>query len=199
MDQSTGARGFTEASPTQVRAWLADNACVLVDVREADEFAHEHIEGAVLNPLSKFDPRCVHAAQATRRIVFHCKAGRRSADAAARALTTASTDIEVVSMAGGIDAWKQASFPVQSNLNTPRATRFMSVMQQTQCVIGGGSLLGSALAYLVHPAFVAIPAFFGAGLLFAGITGTCGLAVLLAKMPWNKSLSPTCASGSCSK
>ncbi len=197
----TSATGFREASPAQVKQWLDSGACLLVDVREPDEHARERIAKARLNPLSRFDASCVHslaplaAGSSTTRIVFHCKAGRRSADAASRAAATAAQGVEIYSLAGGLDAWKLASLPVQVDRATPR----LSVMQQTQLVIGLCTLIGSALAYFSHPAFAAIPAFFGAGLAFAGATGTCGLALLLGKMPWNRAFAPQCSSGSCAE
>ncbi len=184
---------FHEATAAQVHLWLTAGECTLIDVREADEHARERIMHAQLNPLSRFDAACVQTHPNTKRFVFHCKGGRRSADASARACAIAKPDVEIFSMAGGIDAWKNASLPVQTNHAAPR----MSVMQQTQLVIGLATLIGAALAYFVHPAFVAIPAFFGAGLAFAGATGTCGLAIVLAKMPWNRVVAANCASGSC--
>lgn len=87
-----------------------------------------------------------------------------------------------VSMSGGIEAWKQASLPVVVNTRVAR----ISVMRQVQLIIGSFVLIGSALAYFVHPAFVGVAAFFGAGLVLAGATGTCGLALLVERMPWNR-------------
>jgi len=53
-------------------------------------------------------------------------------------------------------------------------------------VIGFGVLAGVVLSKAVHPQFIYLSAFFGAGLLFAGLSGWCGLAILMSKMPWNK-------------
>jgi hypothetical protein len=73
----------------------------------------------------------------------------------------------------------------------------MSIMRQVQLVVGVGVLIGAALAWWVHPGFVIIPAFLGAGLAFAGATGTCGLAAVLSRMPWNRG-APAAASCSTS-
>lgn len=72
-------------------------------------------------------------------------------------------------------------------------------MRQVQLVIGLCVLAGSALAWFVDPRFVAIPAFFGAGLTFAGASGTCALATLIGWMPWNKAPAGagSCNAGQC--
>jgi rhodanese-related sulfurtransferase len=186
----------SEATPTQVRAWLASGQATLVDVREPDEHARERIDGARLAPLSRFDPAEIAAwVKQGQRLVLHCRSGRRSADACRLAASLGERGIEVLSMAGGIEAWKAAGLPVQTDRRVAR----LSVMRQVQLTIGLGVLAGSALAWLVHPGFIAIPAFFGAGLTFAGATGTCALAGLIAKMPWNRQGDGAgCAGGTCS-
>ncbi|MCE9620620.1 MAG: rhodanese family protein [Planctomycetes bacterium] len=180
---SVTANPYKEAKPRQVQQWLSQGEAVLVDVREADEHARERIRGAILAPLSKFDPGKVQElAKPGQKLVVHCHSGRRSADAALMSTAFCKPGVEVVSMVGGIEAWKSENLPVEVNATVSR----ISVMRQVQIVIGVGVLGGSALAWFVHPGFVAIPAFFGAGLLFAGASGTCALASILGGMPWNK-------------
>lgn len=177
----------SERSPADVAAMLKSSQAVLIDVREPDEHARERIPGARLIPLSAFDPaEAVAAARPGQTIVFHCKSGRRSADALARA---AACNAPCTSMAGGIEAWKTANLPVEVNTRVNR----ISIMRQVQLVVGVGVLTGSLLAWFVHPGFIALAAFFGAGLTFAGATGTCALAAVLGKMPWNR------AAASCSR
>ena len=186
-----------EASPNQVRQWLSAGQAVLIDVREADEYAREHIVGAQLIPLSSFDPvRAASFAKPGQRVVMHCRSGRRSADACRLASSLAASGLPVLSMAGGIEAWKKDNLPV--TLNTQVSG--ISVMRQVQMVIGLGVLGGSALAAFVHPWFIAVPAFFGLGLTFAGATGICALATVMGKMPWNRGapVAPPCATGRCS-
>ena len=79
------------------------------------------------------------------------------------------------------DQWKQQHKPTQLNRNAP-----LPIMRQVQIIVGFMVLLGIVLAYFVSPGFMFISAFFGAGLLFAGISGTCGLAKLLMLLPYNK-------------
>jgi rhodanese-related sulfurtransferase len=88
---------------------------------------------------------------------------------------------EVLSLRGGIDAWKAAGLPIAENRRVP-----IPIMRQVQLVVGAMVLAGSVLAWLVSPWFLALTGFFGAGLLFAGATGTCGLAAVLGLMPWNR-------------
>jgi rhodanese-related sulfurtransferase len=185
-----------EVAPQEVARWLQAGECVLIDVREPDEHARERIPGARLLPLSKFDPQqAVAVAGAARRVVMHCRSGRRSADACRLSASLERSGIGVYSMSGGIEAWKAQSLPVDVNAGVTK----LSVMRQVQLVIGLSVLAGSVLTWFVDPRFVVIPAFFGAGLTFAGATGTCGLAALLAWMPWNRARSGTtsCSTGSC--
>ena len=86
-------------------------------------------------------------------------------------------------------AWRRARLPVREG------RKRLPVDRQVQLIAGSMVLTGIALGTLVNPWFLAISAFFGAGLTFAGATGTCGLALLLLKMPWNRPL-PAPSSGS---
>ncbi len=185
-----------EAHPKEVQQWLRAGSAVLIDVREPDEHARERISGARLLPLSRFDPQQAAAwSKPGQTIAMHCRSGRRSADACRLAASLASRGIRVVNMTGGIEAWKRESLPIETDT---RLTR-LSVMRQVQLVIGMALLAGSALTWLVHPAFIAVPAFLGAGLTFAGATGTCALAAIIGKMPWNRAGAggASCGSGSC--
>ena len=187
----------SEIQPRDVQSGLAGGTCVLLDVREPDEFAREHVSGAVLMPLSRFDPRQIKPAQG-QRVVLMCRSGRRSGDALRRCHDLA-THCEVVSMAGGIDAWKSAGLPVSTRAKAPR----LGVLQQTQATIGLLTLAGVALAYWVHPAGLLLSAFMGCGLVLAGLTGLCPLASAIACLPWNRHATQgncsggNCAAGSC--
>lgn len=163
--------------PAKAAEALSAGTITLIDVREADEHAHERIHGATLIPLGRIDARAC-TPLAGKRIVVHCKSGARSRQAAER---LCSLGVDASSMQGGIDAWKHAGLPVERSHNAP-----LPIMRQVQIVVGVGLLFGSALTWWVSPAFLIVPAFFGAGLLFAGLTGTCALASLLGVMPWNR-------------
>jgi len=187
---------FQEATPAQVRQWLSSGEAILIDVREPDEFTREHIPGATPLPLSRFDLAQARAkARPGQRIVMQCKSGRRSADACRLAAPLATTDLPIFTLTGGIEAWKKESLPVEVNTTVSG----VSVMRQVQLVIGLCVLAGSALAWFIDPRFIALPAFFGAGLVFAGASGTCALATVIGWMPWNKAGKGggSCAAGSC--
>jgi rhodanese-related sulfurtransferase len=104
------ASRLTEATPEQVHAWLRSGEILLVDVREANEYAFERIHGALLYPLSTFDATTLPTEG--RRLVLHCAGGRRSL-MAARKLQSAGHD-QVTHLAGGLEAWKAAGLPVIS-------------------------------------------------------------------------------------
>jgi rhodanese-related sulfurtransferase len=187
---------FQEVSPQQVRQWLASGECVLIDVREPDEHARERIPGARLVPLSKFNPEeAVRTLKPGQRLVMHCRSGRRSSDACRLSASLVKSGVLLCTMTGGIEAWKKEGFPVAVDSKVSG----ISVMRQVQMVVGAFVLVGTVLGFLVHPGFLVIPAFLGAGLLFAGATGWCALATVIGKMPWNRAApsNAPCASGKC--
>jgi rhodanese-related sulfurtransferase len=160
-------------------AELVRSGAVLVDIREADEHAREHIPGARHHALSRInqDPP-IHAGDDV--VIFHCRSGARTQANAAR-LAAAAPRCESYILEGGFDAWKKAGLPVALDRSQP-----IDIMRQVQIVAGGLVLAGVVLGALAAPAFYALSGFVGAGLLFAGISGFCGMARLLAVMPWNR-------------
>lgn len=166
-----------EIDAATVKSWLDRGDCVLIDVREAGEHARERIAGAKLVPLSSFDPATLKD-HGGRRLVVHCLSGSRSAKAQAR---LADAGIEAVNLTGGIEAWKAAGLPVRIDTSAP-----LPIMRQVQMVAGSLVVAGAALGVWVHPGFHALSAFVGAGLVFAGASGWCGMASLLALLPYNK-------------
>ena len=165
-------------SPERAAALVREGG-VLVDVREADEYAREHIPGARHHALSRIDVESP-VRPGDDVLVFHCRSGTRTLGNAPR-LNAAAPDCQVFILEGGIDAWKKAGFPVNLDRRQP-----IDLMRQVQIAAGSLVLVGAILGFLVTPIFYAIPAFVGIGLLFAGLSGFCGMARLLAMMPWNK-------------
>lgn len=164
--------------PAELKRRLDAGSAVLIDIREADEFARERIPGATHMPLSAWERHDIAAAPGTL-VVLTCRSGDRTVSHAHRLLRRCPTEACVLD--GGIEAWKRAGLPV---IRDPRAP--LELLRQVQIAVGLMILLGLALAWLVSPWFLALPAFAGAGLVFAGITGFCGMARLLAAMPWNR-------------
>ena len=162
-------------SPTRAAALLAEGA-VLVDIREADEAARERIPGARHHALSTLGGKL---GDGERALIFHCRSGNRTRANAERLAGTAAC--EAFLLEGGLQAWKAAGLPVATDRRQP-----IELMRQVQIAAGSLVLLGVVLGFLVAPGFHALAAFVGAGLIFAGVTGFCGMARLLATMPWNR-------------
>jgi rhodanese-related sulfurtransferase len=152
----------------------------VVDIREPDEFAREHIPGALSVPLSTLEKGRLDV-EPRGDVVFHCKSGMRTNANCDR--LAAHVDGPAYILAGGLDAWKQTGGAVSTDAKAP-----LELNRQVQITIGVLMLAGVALTVFVAPAFVVIPAFLGAGLLMAGVTGWCGMAHLIAAMPWNRRL-----------
>jgi rhodanese-related sulfurtransferase len=165
-------------SPTRAAELMRDGA-VLVDIREADEHAREHIPGARHHALSKID-REHPVRPGDDVLIFHCRSGARTQGNAPK-LASASGACETYILEGGLESWKKAGLPVALDRGQP-----IDVMRQVQIAAGGMVLIGVVLGALVNPGFYALSGFVGAGLLFAGVSGFCGMARLLGVMPWNK-------------
>ncbi len=90
---------------------------------------------------------------------------------------------------GGIEAWRDAGLPTVQDKSQP-----IEIMRQVQIAAGGLVVAGVSLGVLVHPGFLGIAGFVGAGLTFACLTGFCGMARPLALAPWNKAAAATSAS-----
>lgn len=165
-------------SPTEVAARLKAGKAHLVDIREADEVAREHVAGAARAPLSTFEAADLTIA-ADRDVIFMCRTGARTGANCDRLASRVEGEAYV--LAGGLEAWKSAGLATRVDTRAP-----LEMMRQVQ--IGAGSLIltGAALGLLVHPGFWALSAFVGAGLLMAGVTGFCGMAKVLALAPWNR-------------
>jgi rhodanese-related sulfurtransferase len=165
-------------SPGALRAWLAAGKAVLVDVREPAEYASDHIEGSVLLPLGTLSRDALPDLQ-NHKLVIHCRKGGRGANACHKLLHE-MPGIEIYNLEGGIEAWENAGFPVRRS-----GRKMLPLDRQVQLTIGLFVLAGSFLGYFRDPAYFLLSGFFGAGLTFAGLSGFCGLARLVALMPWN--------------
>jgi rhodanese-related sulfurtransferase len=154
---------------------LINDGALLVDIREPDEHARERVPGSRNTPLSRLESLPADA----KAIVFHCRSGARTSGNASR--LAAAAGCEAFILEGGIDAWKKAGLPVAVDRGQP-----IEIMRQVQITAGALVLVGVLLGIWVAPAFLALAGFVGAGLMFAGISGWCGMAKLLGLMPWNR-------------
>lgn len=165
-------------SAAEVAHRLKDRRAALVDIREPDEAARERIAQAVTAPLSAFETAHLEL-QPGRDVIFMCRTGNRTGANCDR-LAARFADTAYV-LDGGLEAWKAAGLPTVVNRKAP-----LELMRQVQMAAGGLILLGAALGVTVHPGFWGLSAFVGGGLFMAGATGFCGMARLLAVMPWNR-------------
>lgn len=177
MATETG-KSIQEVDAATLKAWMDTGSAVLIDVREPAEFAGEHIVGAHLVPLSTFDPAQVPQAKGKKR-VLHCHTGNRSAQAARKLLAAGYT--EVYHLRGGLESWQAAGYDTERSTRAP-----LALNRQVQITAGSLILLGTLLGAFVSPWFLFLSGFVGAGLVFAGLTNTCGMAMLLAKLPYNQ-------------
>jgi rhodanese-related sulfurtransferase len=167
------------------RLLAAGKAVELLDVRTPVEFREVHAKAARNVPLDRLDPAAVMQARDGPReepLYLICRSGSRGRQACERFLAAGFAN--VVNVEGGTLAWAECGLPVV------RGRKAVSLERQVRIAAGSLVLLGAALAWLVHPAFVALSAFVGAGLVFAGVTDTCGMGLLLARMPWNQVREP---------
>ncbi|GAK44647.1 rhodanese domain-containing protein [Tepidicaulis marinus] len=161
----------------QEAAKLVKEGASLIDIRGADEHARERIRGAENWPLDQLAPKSLTNPKGM--IVYHCKTGMRTGANAQKLAEAASCEAFIVE--GGLDAWKKAGLPVLADTSQP-----LEVNRQVQITAGALVLSGVVLGAAASPAFYLLSAFVGAGLMMAGITGWCGMARLLAIMPWNR-------------
>lgn len=152
----------------------------LIDIREPDEYAREHITGAQLVSLSALEKGARLQAWSGETVIFYCQSGARTSANSAR-LAALGSPATVCMISGGLQAWKQAGLSVEENASAP-----LPIMRQVQIAAGSLVLGGVVLGYTISSVFYLLSAFVGAGLIFAGISGFCGMAQILQRMPWNR-------------
>lgn len=160
--------------------WLCRKEAILIDVREPEEYNTIHILGASLIPVGSIEANKLPPQASNKKIIVHCKLGKRG-DMACEKLLSENPNLDVYNIEGGIDEWKRCGLPVEINKNAP-----MDIMRQVQITAGILVLLGVILSLAASFYFIFLSGFVGLGLLFSGITGYCGMAKLLMRMPWNK-------------
>ncbi len=162
-----------------LKKWLENNEAIVVDVREPSEHEAEKISGSNLLPLARVCKNSLPKYE-NKKIVLHCRSGKRSTSACQK-LIDEDSNLEIYNLEGGISAWITEGYEIKTS-----GKFFLPLDRQVQLTIGLGVFVGSVLGYLLSPSFFLLSGFFGAGLIFAGLSGYCGLAIFMAKMPWNK-------------
>lgn len=161
----------------------------LIDVRTPVEYREVHVPFARNVPLDRLDPEAVkreRTAPPGDPVYVVCRSGGRGQQACE---ALAAAGLSALNVEGGTLAWADAGLPVV------RGKKVVSLERQVRIGAGLLVLLGVGLGWLVHPGFVGLSAFVGAGLVFAGVTDTCGMGLLLARMPWNRTTAPAATCG----
>ncbi|WP_442816691.1 rhodanese-like domain-containing protein [Streptomyces sp. NBC_01304] len=168
-------------SPAELTDRSADKTLVL-DVRAPGEYAAGHVPGAVNLPLDSLQTLLpeLREAAAHRELIVVCAAGQRSATAC-DLLTGAG--IEAIGLAGGTDAWRAAGLAVRTAPHQGRAVWAMD--RQVRFTAGSLVLLGLA-AGLLTPWALLLSAGVASGLIYSGLSNTCGMAAMLGKLPFNR-------------
>jgi len=158
-----------------------DKRVHLIDVRTPAEFREIHASNAVNIPLDQLAAEKIKDlvnGNGADPVYLICQSGNRSSKACQKLIDAGFAN--VVSVEGGTKAWEAEGLPVN------RGKKAISLERQVRIAAGFLVLTGALLGMFVNPWFSGLSAFVGAGLMFAGITDTCGMAMLLAKMPWNR-------------
>ncbi|MEM7783325.1 MAG: rhodanese-like domain-containing protein [Planctomycetota bacterium] len=154
---------------------------LIVDVRTPAEFRTVHARGVVNAPLNDLDPAAIvnaHKVDPGTTIYMICKMGGRSHKACEKFVASGYSN--VANVVGGTDQWILEGHPVVDG-----EKKVISLDRQVRIMAGSLVFIGSALGYFIHSAWIGLPALIGAGFLFSGLTDTCGMGSILAKMPWN--------------
>lgn len=161
-----------------VKAEAGNSSIDFINVCTPAEYKEKHIEGVRSVPLDELASRA-NEFSGKQTVYVHCRSGKR-AGKAIETLHSLGVTAELVNVEGGLLAWDEAGLPTHSHTNR------LPIMRQV--LLGAGLLiwLGLLLSWFIEPAYIAISAFVGLGLTFAGATGWCGMSFVLAKMPWNK-------------
>ncbi len=154
---------------------------VLLDVRTPAEFKSKHLPNAVNLPLDRLNPEQLSALKIDLKqpIVIVCQSGKRAEKACELLTDLNCSDLKI--LAGGINACNQCS-----NFSFIEGRGVISLERQVRIAAGSFVMIGVLLGQLVNVGFYLIPAFVGTGLVFSGVTDTCGMALVLGKMPWNQ-------------
>lgn len=153
----------------------------LIDVRTPVEYREAHAEPARSVPLDGLDPVAVmEARNGSKGLPLYtiCRSGSRGRQAVERFQAAGFTN--VINVEGGTLAWERAGLPLVLGKKS------ISLERQVRIAAGSLVVVGTALGALVHPGFLGLAAFVGAGLIFSGITDTCAMGLMLARMPWNR-------------
>ncbi len=173
-----------ECDVTELMNCLQNGAQNLIDVREYGEFSGGRVKGAKLVPLGDIEKRYTEIDRDNPTYLM-CRSGKRAAEAQRKLFALGFSNVRNVR--GGFEAWKTAGFEFEKD-----AKAVWSLERQVRFAAGSLVVFGVLLSWLIHPVFITLSAFVGAGLVFAAVTDTCTMGLVLAKMPWNKTNDAVC-------
>lgn len=150
---------------------------IILDIREPNEYAREHIANSKNIPLSQLSITNLEPFK-DKIVLVHCRSGNRTKQA--KEALSKLPFRELICLSGGLDQWKRCGLETIHNKKAP-----LELMRQVQIIVGLFLILGTVLSYVISPYFILVNLFFSAGLLFAGLTGWCGLAKCLMRLPYN--------------
>jgi rhodanese-related sulfurtransferase len=157
----------------------SDPTVRLLDVRTPGEFESAHVSGAYNVPLDLLPEHAAEIRAAHQHpVVLVCQSGQRARKAEVLLREAGMANLGVLD--GGMKAWLDAALPVV------RLRARMSLERQVRIAAGSLGAIGAVLALTVHPYFAGVPLVIGSGLVFSGMTDTCGMAMLLARLPYNR-------------
>ena len=155
------------------------NQSTVIDVRTPGEFNAAHVNGAQLQPLDQLDVASFCKTHGTENPVYVlCQSGKRASMAAEKLMSAGHKNVIVVE--GGTAA------AIEHGLDINYGKGAISLERQVRIAAGLLAFIGTLAGAFIQPVLLLIPAFVSAGLVFAGITDTCGMNMILSKCPWNK-------------
>lgn len=158
-----------------------DTDCVL-DLRTAAERNTEYLEGSLHLPVQDLGEasfaKVLQEVPGDKPVYLLCQSGRRAVMAIEKLNGSAR---ELVIINGGINALKACDITFKQG-----DRHVVSLERQVRIAAGFLVVLGVVLGTLIAPIFYGVSAFVGCGLMFAGITDNCAMALVLSRMPWNK-------------
>ena len=192
VNQKGEAVALETISPRDAYSLISkDNKVKLLDVRSALEFSQVHIKGSINIPLDMLSGKVQDLSVPSYSYIVLCRMGTRSPMGADMLMQSGIHGVKV--MDGGITAWQKEKLPVI------KGEGGVSLERQVRIIAGGLVLFGIVMSWAVHWTFIFIPAFVSCGLIYAGITDNCLMAMLLMKLPYNKKLLKTkTGGGTCS-
>lgn len=181
-----GTRKNKDLNVAELENVLTDcgEAYQLIDVREFPEYSAERIPGAELISLGELEERHIEIDR-TKPTLLVCRSGNRAGKAKEKLQKWGFSDVRNVS--GGMNAWKSAGFVTEKDENA-----VWDLERQVRFVAGTFVLIGVVLSLFVSQYFILLSGFIGAGLVFSALTNTCGMGMMLARMPWNRVKSNVC-------